>query len=41
MIGFGIYARLNYPQLRLATPLMAVGFLVFGAWYPRAAGKEE
>ena len=44
MVGFGIYARLNYPQLRLATPLMlfmGLGFLVFGAWYHRAARKED
>ena len=24
MIGFGINARLQYPQLRLATPLLAI-----------------
>ena len=44
MIGFGIYAYLQYPQLRLAPPLMAVmgvGLLVFGAWYQRAAQKDE
>jgi hypothetical protein len=44
MIGFGIYARLNYPQLRLISPLMVVmgvGFLVFGAWYHMAARKDD
>ena len=44
MLAFGIYARLRYPQFRVAPPLMAamgVGLLVFGAWYQRAAGKEE
>jgi hypothetical protein len=44
MIGFGIYARLQYPQLRLAAPLLAfmgVSLLIFGAWYQRAAQKED